>query len=81
VSRGGREPCERPQGQDLRGVAEVAWLVQLGQEKPEGWPHGSVHLPQEGQQRERHLSPLSGDWQQDVRKWNEATLGEVQTGH
>ena len=29
----GDQDGERSQGQDLRGVAEVTWLVQLGEEK------------------------------------------------
>ena len=32
----GNQDGERPRGQDLQGVAEVTWLVQLGEEKAEG---------------------------------------------
>lgn len=32
----GDQDGERSQGQDLQGVAEVAWFVQLGEEKAEG---------------------------------------------
>ena len=45
----GDQDGERSQGQDLRGAAEIAWLVQLGEEKAEGPSHCSPHLPQQGQ--------------------------------
>ena len=61
LSEEGDQDSEGSQGQDLQGVAEVTWLVQLGEEKAEGWPHRSLQLPQGGWRRGRCWSPLSGD--------------------
>lgn len=40
----GDQDGERPWGQDLQGVAEVPWLVQLKEEMAEGRAHSSPQL-------------------------------------
>ncbi|KAK4830722.1 hypothetical protein QYF61_013172 [Mycteria americana] len=51
----GDQDDERPRGQDLRGAAEVTWLVQLGEEKADG---GAADL----------LSLGEGTFRLDIRK-------------
>lgn len=49
----GDQDSERRRGQDLGGVAEVTWVVQLGEKAAEGQPHGSLQHPQGVQWRGR----------------------------
>lgn len=59
ASRGGNKNCRRAWRHVLRGEAEDTGAVQSRGVEAERWPHCSLHLPEEGKQKER---PVSAPW-------------------
>lgn len=80
VSREGWPRWWKVQGQDLRGVSEVTWLVQLRKEKAKGWHCYNLQLSPWGTVEGKMLISLMTT-DRTEGNGNEAASGEAQIGH
>lgn len=80
----GKKTCKRVERHVLWGEAEDTWAVQPEEEVAERQPHSSLHLPEEGKQRD---VPNSSPWeptagcmwmaQSCIKGGSDWTLGEI----